>query len=519
MPLSPTAAMFSYILPLAFVAGTLPGALAECPNYVDYSTQTHAPTSPGKYALSYMRPAPACRTYNLPEVEQTIQDMKATITDPDLFRLFENTFPNTLDTTVSWKGFAKGSSDEELTFIVTGDINAMWLRDSANQLRSYKSLLKNNSATDSLASLYRGAINLQSRYILTSPYCNAFQAPVESGLDPQVNNAAKNDKVVPNYRNDSVFECKYELDSLSAFLQLSSDYFEKTQDLGFFDKFQWVDAIRYLVNVTEGLRVGTYADDGHVNASPYEFQREATSASEVLMNGGVGSPVQGGTGLVRSAFRPSDDSTIYQLFIPANMMFSSYLGRCADIMAKLDGSLSNRMSELAASVRAGIEKHGKTSLDGFGEVYAYEVDGFGSANMMDDANVPSLLSAPIIDYINASDTTYQNTRRFVLSKSDPYYMHGPVISGVGGPHQGPGKAWPMSVIVSLLSSNDDDEIKQGLRTLVSSTDGLGLIHESIDTFDAHGYTRPWFSWANGLFGELLLKLKERKPELLQLSFQ
>lgn len=114
LPLSPTAAMFSYILPLAFVAGTLPGALAECPNYVDYSTQTHAPTSPGKYALSYMRPAPACRTYNLPEVEQTIQDMKATITDPDLFRLFENTFPNTLDTTVSWKGFAKGSSDEEV---------------------------------------------------------------------------------------------------------------------------------------------------------------------------------------------------------------------------------------------------------------------------------------------------------------------------------------------------------------------------------------------------------------------
>ncbi|KAK8012467.1 Meiotically up-regulated protein [Apiospora marii] len=511
--------MFRYSLSLALVVGALRGALAQCPEYVSYSTQKHAPASSGKHALSYMRPTPACRTYALSEVDQTIQDMKSAVTDPDLFRLFENTFPNTLDTTISWKGFARDDSDEELTFIVTGDITAMWLRDSANQLRSYKSLLNANSSTDSLASLYRGAINLQSRYILTSPYCNAFQAPVESGLAPEDNGAAKTDQVVPPYDAASVFECKYELDSLSAFLQLSSDYFEKTQDLAFFGKYQWVQAIRTLVNVTESLRVGTYADDGRVNASPYKFQRTTTRASETLMNDGAGSPVQGGTGLVRSAFRPSDDSTIYQLFIPANMMFSSYLARCADIMAKLDGTLASQMSDMAASVRAGIEKHGKTSLDDFGDVYAFEVDGFGSVNMMDDANVPSLLSAPIIDYINSSDTTYQNTRRFALSKSDPYFMHGPVISGVGGPHQGPGKAWPMSVIVTLLSSDDDDEIVQGLRTLVSSTDGLGLIHESINTFDAHDYTRQWFSWANGLFGELLLGLKDRKPELLKKSFQ
>ncbi|KAK8034641.1 Meiotically up-regulated protein, partial [Apiospora rasikravindrae] len=491
------AAMLSSSLSLALLVGVLRGALAQCPAYVDYSTQKHAPASSGRHALSYMRPASTCRTYNLSEVEQTIEDMRSTITDPDLFRLFENTFPNTLDTTISWKGFARGNSDEELTFIVTGDITAMWLRDSANQLRSYKSLLKANSSTESLASLYRGAINLQSRYILASPYCNAFQAPVESGLAPEDNDAAKTDQVVPPYDAAAVFECKYELDSLSAFLQLSSDYFEKTQDLAFFGKYQWVNALRTLVNVTEGLRVGTYADDGRVNASPYKFQRTTTRASETLMNDGAGSPVQGGTGLVRSAFRPSDDSTIYQLFIPANMMFSSYLGRCAEIMAQLDGALSKQMSDMAASVRAGIEQHGKTSVEGFGDVYAFEVDGFGSVNMMDDANVPSLLSAPIIDYINASDTTYQNTRRFALSKSDPYFMHGPVISG----------------------SNDDDEIVQGLRTLVSSTDGLGLIHESINTFDAHDYTRQWFSWANGLFGELLLKLKDRKPELLRSSFQ
>lgn len=311
---------------------------------------------------------------------------------------------------------------------MTGDITAMWLRDSANQLRSYKSLLKANDSNESLASLYRGAINLQSRYINESPYCNAFQPPVESGLSPQAS-GADSDQVVPAYDKNQVFECKYELDSLSAFLQLSFDYHDRTQDSAFFGKHRWVEAVRTLVNVTKGLQIGTYADDGRVNPLPYTFRRTTDSGSETQLNHGAGSPVKGGTGLVRSAFRPSDDATIYQLFIPANMMFTSYLGRCADIMAAHDDDLAAQMRDLAAGVRDGIEAHGKFNQAGFGDIYAFEVDGYGSANMMDDANVPSLLSAPIIDYLNASDSTYQNTRKFVLSVSNPYYMHGPVING------------------------------------------------------------------------------------------
>ncbi|RYP07660.1 hypothetical protein DL765_009077 [Monosporascus sp. GIB2] len=502
-----------------FAAGTTSSVLAQCPNYIDYSTKMHPPFSEGKYQLSFQRPEPACRKFRLPEAEEAIEEMKGVVKDPDLFRLFENAFPNTLDTTISWKGFASDNPEEELTFVTTGDIIAMWLRDSANQLRSYKSLLSANGSTNSLASLFRGAINLQARYLIKNPYCNAFQAPAESGLPPEHNGYADTDIVKPPYDTNFVFECKYELDSIAAFLQLSSDYYEKTQDREFFGRFQWVNAVETILNVTEGLLVGTYADDGAVNESPFTFQREHTSASETLLNNGAGSPIRGGTGLVRSAFRPSDDSTIFQLFIPANMQFASYLGRSAEIMEGLDADLARRMGGFAESVRDGVNAHGKVNHATFGEMYAYEVDGYGSSVLMDDANVPSLLSAPLLDFLNASDTTYQNTRKFVLSKWNPYYNWGPVFSGIGGPHQGPGQAWPMSIIASLLTSNDDQEIVAGLKSLVSTTDGLGLIHESINTFDASDWTRQWFSWANGLFGEMLLDLKERKPHLLEESFQ
>ncbi|KAH7020947.1 uncharacterized protein B0I36DRAFT_252377 [Microdochium trichocladiopsis] len=490
----------------------------SCPEYIDYSKERHEPFSSGRYQLSYQRPPPECRKFVLPEVEQAIVDMKTTIADPDLFRLFENAFPNTLDTTISWHGYAAGS-DEELTFITTGDIVASWLRDSANQLRSYKSLLVANDSHDSLASLYRGAINLQGRYIRTSPFCNAFQAPIESGLPPEFNDWVDKDTVKPAYDRNFVFECKYELDSLAAFLQLSFDYYDKTKDAAFFGKYQWLATVEKILNVTNSLLVGSYNEDGSLVELPYTFQRETTSASETLSNDGTSAPIRSGTGLVRSAFRPSDDSAIYQLLIPSNMQFSSYLDKCAAIAASCASPLAGEMREMASGVRAGIDKYAKVSHDEFGEIYAFEVDGYGSRNMMDDANVPSLLSAPLLGYVDVADETYQNTRKFVLSKMNPYYNWGPAFSGIGGPHQGPGQAWPMSVITSLLTSDDDEEIRLGLRSIVSTTDGLGLVHESINTFNVSDWTRQWFSWANGLFGEMLLDLNERKPHLLSESYQ
>ncbi|KAK7713957.1 hypothetical protein SLS57_007244 [Botryosphaeria dothidea] len=493
----------------------------ECPDYLDYAKEKHEPFTNGTYQLPFQRPAPACRTFNSSGVEQVIDRMEGVIADPDLYRLFENAYPNTLDTAIKWKGVAANNSEEELTFVITGDINAMWLRDSANQMQSYLPVLNASDSPDSIASLYRGVINLQARYLLTSPYCNSFQPPVESNIAPDTNPSASEDTVKPQYSNTSVFECKYELDSLAAFLEVSDNYYNATNDLDFFGKFQWISAIQAVVKVAKDMKTPTYAADGQVLDSPYTFSRMTDRATETLANDGLGNPVQNGTGLIRSAFRPSDDSTIYQLFIPANMMFARYLETAATIMQQLSNApagLAEEMGALATSVRAAIEEHGVVQSAN-GPIYAFEIDGYGSTTIMDDANIPSLLSAPFLGYTDVNNEVYQNTRELVLSAGNPYFMRGPVINSVGGPHVGPGMAWPMASIVRILTTDDETEITTALKEIVSSTDGLGLIHESINSWNQSDWTRQWFSWANGLFGQMILDLETRKPEILGQSFQ
>ncbi|KAL9621798.1 MAG: hypothetical protein Q9160_003771 [Pyrenula sp. 1 TL-2023] len=390
-------------------------------------------------------------------------------------------------------------------------------------MQSYLPLLNASSSNNSLASLYRGVINLQSRYLLTSPYCNSFQPPAESNIPPASNSAADTDVVTPSYSNTSVFECKYELDSLAAFLEVSTDYYTGTQDLDFFSRFQWIDAVQSVLNVATSMMTPTYGTDGSVLTSPYTFQRTTSRASETLLNNGLGSPTGANASLIRSAFRPSDDSTLFQLFIPANMMFSAYLNSTAAIMSQLSdpraASLASQMSDMSSSLREAITSVGTTTLRDGTTIFAYETDGFATYHLMDDANIPSLLSAPLSGFLDRSDPTYQATRAFVTSNQNPYFMYGPVISAVGGPHNGPGYAWPMAAIVRILTSDDDAEIEEQLRGIVSSTDGLGLIHESVNTFDQSDWTRQWFSWANGLFGQMIYDLAQRKPGVLQTSFQ
>ncbi|CCU75576.1 DUF1237 domain protein [Blumeria hordei DH14] len=518
------------VLRLVFIVLPLLGnhVAAQCPDYAVYSQSAHDPPSTGNFKLPYMRPDPACRTFNSSEVEETIVRMKSVIQDPDLYRLFENTFPNSLDTAgginISDYGrykckflqFTRVHLPKQLSDLT---VQAMWLRDSANQLQSYISLLKADAGPNSLASLFRGLINLQARYIIAAPFCNSFQPPAESGL-AQTRNQDHPDEVTPK-PDDVVFECKYELDSLAAFLEISSNYYEATGDIQFFRDFQWVRAISVIISTTESLLGGTYSANGSINMSPYTWQRYTKSAIETLSNSGRGNPVQGNTGLIRSAFRPSDDATTFQLFIPANMMFASYLESASNIMAAhgAQEQLSTRMSNFSRRIRDAISKHGIVNDAKYGEMYAYEVDGFGSANLMDDANVPSLLSAPFLRYNKMDDAVYQNTRRFILSSDNPYFMRGPVISAVGGPHAGLGMAWPMASIMRIFTTDDEAEIADALRELVASTAGLGLIHESVNSFDQKIWTRQWFSWANGLFGQCMLDLETRHAAVLARSYQ
>ncbi|CAD6503241.1 BgTH12-02908 [Blumeria graminis f. sp. triticale] len=512
---------FYRVFRLVFIVVPLIGnyAAAQCPDYAIYSQTTHDPLSTGNLKLPYMRPDPACRKFNSSQVEDTIVRMKSVIKDPDLYRLFENTFPNSLDTAVKWRGFAANNDKEELTFLITGDINAMWLRDSANQMQSYMSLLKADGGPNSLASLFRGVINLQARYIIAAPFCNSFQPPAESGLT-QTRNQDRPDEVTPK-PHDIVFECKYELDSLAAFLEISSSYYEATGDIQFFRDFQWVSAVNTIMSTTEMLLGGTYSANGSINMSPYTWQRFTKSATETQSNSGRGNPVQGNTGLIRSAFRPGDDATTFQLFIPANMMFASYLESASNIMAAhgAQEQLSTRMSDFSRRIRDAISKHGIVNDAKYGDIYAYEVDGFGSANLMDDANIPSLLSAPFIRYIKNDDPVYQNTRRFILSSDNPYFMRGPVLNAVGGPHAGLGMAWPMAAIMRIFTTDDEAEIIDALRELVTSTAGLGLIHESVNSFDQKMWTRQWFSWANGLFGQCVLDVETRHATVLAQTYQ
>jgi len=493
-------------------------AAGSCPDYLDYSKERHEPYSTGRFKLSYQRPDPACRTFNSSDVEAVIKRMEQVIKDPDLYRLFQNTYPNTLDTAIKWKGVSADNKDEELTFVITGDINAMWLRDSSNQMQSYLPVLKADTSRDSIASLYRGVINLQARYLLASPYCNSFQAPAESKIPAAENEAAADDQVTPPYSNATVFECKYELDSLAAFLEVSANYYSGTNDLDFFGKFQWLSAVRAVLDVAKAMQTPTYGSDGKVLSSPYKFTRQTTRSTETFANDGLGSPVGSGTGLIRSGFRPSDDSTIFQLFIPANMMFTRYLELTAEIVAKLGhkapSGLAREMKDLAKSLRKSISKYGIVPVaevastesgeykraeagNHFETVYAFEVDGFGSSVIMDDANIPSLLSAPFFGYLDIGNAVYQRTRRRILDDAgkeanyNPYFMRGPAIDAVGGPHQGPGKAWPMASIVRILTSDDVVEITKTLGQIVGSTDGLGLIHESINSFNQSDWTRQW----------------------------
>lgn len=326
------------------------------------------------------------------------------------------------------------------------------------------------------------------------------------------------------YDQMKTFDCKWELDSLASFLQISSDYYNATGDLGPFVKYHWIDTVEVILTAAEAMQAATYTVDGHIAPSGYTMKGKTDRATETTSNNGIGNPVIY-TGMVRSTFRPSDDATIFQYLIPSNMMFARYLEEASLIMQKIDTQksrdLGSKMRSIASEIRAGITKYGIVSHPLFGAMFAFEVDGYGSQNIMDDANLPSLLSASLMGYVSPHDEVYINTRLFALSEANPYWAFGNVFNAIGGPHMGPTKAWPLASIVRVLTSGDitGEEQRDEMRAILGTTSGLGLIHESVESHNDKVYTRPWFGWANGMFGQMILDIEARMPHLLDDSYQ
>lgn len=446
--------------------------------------------------------------------------------DPDLAFLFSNAFPNTLDTTVRWHidgttekapkytvGKDVGKWQGAQSFIVTGDIDAEWLRDSTNQLAQYQKLATKDPA---LHMLILGAINTQAEYVIESPYCNAFQPPRPSMLDP--NYGAQQDYVHPAYEPNFVFECKYEIDSLANFLSLANQFYDHTKSTEFLTP-RWYLALDRILHVLDAQSKSTFSPrDGLYQHNEYTFRRQATSGTETLNLGGIGNPLNSGTGLIRSAFRPSDDASTFGFFIPGNAMMAVELNRTAQMLKASASSAGKKIAddlwERSKTITEGIYNHGVVQHKVFGEVFAFEVDGYGSAILMDDANIPSLLALPILGFVDKDHHTYQNTRKMILSQQgNPYYLSGPVFHGIGGPHIGVENAWPMSLLVQAMTSDDPKEIMTCINT-VKNASSLGLINESVNVLRSSDYTRSWFAWANSVFAQTILGLAESMPQLI-----
>jgi len=431
------------------------------------------------------------RKFKSVAVEKTIQEVQANIGNKELAWMFGNCFPNTLDTTVDFE-MVDGKPD---TYVITGDIDAMWLRDSSAQVFPYLTLAKED---EPLQKLIAGVINRQTRCILKDPYANAFYK------DGTKISEWKSDKTD---MKPGVHERKWEVDSLCYPMRLAYRYWKTTGDTGPFDA-QWQKAI--------ALTLETFRAQQRKNGKgPYHFQRRTETQSDTVANRGYGNPCRP-VGLIYSIFRPSDDATVFPFLIPSNFFAVTSLRQVAEMLDTIlkDSALSGDCLALAEEVEIALREHAQVNHPKAGRIYAYEVDGFGDFYCIDDGNIPSLLSLPYLGAVKADNLVYQRTRQFLLSVDNPYYCQGKVASGPGGPHAGMGMIWPLGLITQALTSTDDNEIRQCLETLRRTHAGTGFMHESFSMNEPSKFTRKWFAWANTIFGELVLKTYRERPQLL-----
>ena len=452
----------------------------------------YCPDEPEVYADQ--RPAAEDRLFRSEAVEEEIARVCGLLTNERLRWMFANCFPNTLDTTVHYREDENGNPS---TYVYTGDIPAMWLRDSGAQVWPYVQLCTKDPA---LQKMIAGVIRQQMRLITIDPYANAFNdGPTGAGEDVGY----------PGHvQSPWVFERKWEIDSHCYPIRLAHHYWKTTGDASVFDP-TWVEAMRAILRTLREQQMKEGPGD-------YTFLRVTDRQLDTRCHVGRGNPVKP-VGLISSAFRPSDDATTFGFLIPSNFMAVTSLRKAAEILSTVTGEaeLADECTALADEVAAALQQYAVVEHPKYGRIYAFEVDGFGSVHLMDDANVPSLLAMPYLGDVERTDPVYENTRRFVWSTDNPYFWRGEAGEGIGGPHIGVEMIWPMSIMMRAFTSTDDAEIRDCLCQLITTDAGTGFMHESFSRHDAANFTRAWFAWQNTLFGELILKLvNEGKIDLL-----
>lgn len=450
--------------------------------------------TPKAYAEGYesKRPPVAERKFRSQAVDAFVRETQLRIGDPGLAWLFGNCFPNTLDTTTE-VGTYDGKPD---TAVITGDIPAMWLRDSCAQVWPYIPFARHD---EPLRQMLEGLIRRQARCVLIDPYANAFMADLSAPPMQHSPEDLADEK-------QGVGERKWELDSLCFVVRLAYGYWKQTGNTDPFDS-QWHKAMKLLVaTMREQQRK-------HGDGS-YKYLRTTNLSTETVPGRGYGNPVNP-VGLIASDFRPSDDACIFLFLIPANLFAVRSLQQLSEMANTIlhDADLANDASSLSAEVATALERYGK-AVTPEGSIWAYEVDGYGSQLLMDDAGLPSLLALPYLD-CSPDAVLYQRTRAFAWSKRDSYFYKGTAGEGVGGPHIGKDMVWPMAQVSYAITSDSDTEIRQMLAMLKSAAMATGFIHESYYKDDSSRFTRPWFAWMNSYFGELVANLAKTKPYLLR----
>ena len=432
------------------------------------------------------------RLFKSEAIDKEIKRVKKILKDnPRLAWMFGNCFPNTLETTVHYR--VKDGEDD--TFVYTGDIAAMWQRDSGAQVWPYVRFVNGDLQ---LKRMIRGVILREFKNTNIDRYANAFNDGPTGGEWQSDGTDMK----------PEIHERKYEIDSECYPIRLAYQYWKVSGDATVFGN-EWLNAIRNTLL--------TFREQQRKNGlGPYRFLRVTDRAYDTVGWGGYGSPVKP-CGLIVSVFRPSDDATIFPFLIPANFMAVTTLRKAAEILAAVnrEANLAKQCNDLADEVEQALKKYAVYNHPKYGNIYALEVDGFGNHLLADDANVPSLLGMGYLGDVSLDDPTYQNTLRFVWSEDNPWFFRGKVGEGIGGPHIGLNMAWPMSIMMKLFISKDDKEIAKYMTMLMHTDAGTGFMHESFDVNDSDHYTRPWFAWQNGLFAELVMKLiDEGKAPLL-----